>query len=172
MAEATSSTPPVQKVPITALPIRTTHEETRAQPASGTASVGVTTATHTTAPVDKRKTSHPLSFGLAFVGGLGVVLMIVALGIGVVQGADANTSLIGVLFVAGLLMMVSGIGAWVAVTQPFAHFDDINVPKYTGHAHDSHDTHEDTDSEHATEREIVKVTRDEHGHPIEVLPGH
>jgi hypothetical protein len=84
---------------------------------------------------------QPIQFGLSLVAGGGLVLMIVALGVGVVNAEAANGGLVGTLFIAGLLLLIAGIGAWIGYTRPFAHFDDINEPKYTGHAHDHHDDH-------------------------------
>jgi hypothetical protein len=85
---------------------------------------------------------RPLSFGLALTAGAGLILMMLALSFGVVQGAQANSSVIGLTFVSGLLLLLVGFGGWLAVVQPHKHFDDINVPQYTGH----HETHGD---EHA-----------------------
>lgn len=81
-----------------------------------------------------------LIIGLSMVGGLGLTLMVIALGIGVVQGANADSVSIGLLFITGLALLILGIGGWFAVVRPDKHFDDINVPKYTGH-HDAHDDH-------------------------------
>lgn len=81
-------------------------------------------------------TRNSTSFGLALTAGAGLILMILALGFGVVQ-SDANSTVIGITFAGGLLLLITGIGGWLAVTKPFAHFDDINLPKYTGH-HDEH----------------------------------
>ena len=39
--------------------------------------------------------SKPVPFGLSLAAGAGLVLMILALGFGVVQGADANSTVIG-----------------------------------------------------------------------------
>ncbi|PJF28214.1 MAG: hypothetical protein CUN53_01165 [Phototrophicales bacterium] len=88
------------------------------------------------------KTDNPLTFGMALTGGIGLVLMIVALGIGVVQGESGNTGAVGLLFLGGLVLLIIGVGAWIAVTRPFAHFDDITQPKDTGHGHGSDDHHE------------------------------
>jgi ABC-type nickel/cobalt efflux system permease component RcnA len=123
--------------------------------------------THTTAPVDKRKTAHPLTFGLSFVASLGVILIIVALGIGVTQGSAADGNAVNALLVAGFLLMIGGIGAWVGVTQPFNHFDDISQPKYTGHAH-----HDEPGEVHADEKALTAVVTDAHGHVIETRQSH
>ncbi|MEP7290468.1 MAG: hypothetical protein ABI835_01740 [Chloroflexota bacterium] len=94
-------------------------------------------------------TRNPTSFGLALTAGAGLILMILALGFGVIQ-SDANGTVIGVTFAGGLLLMVVGIVAWLAMTKPFTHFDDINQPKYTGH-HDEHhaNAHEEAHEEQA-----------------------
>jgi ABC-type nickel/cobalt efflux system permease component RcnA len=97
------------------------------------------------------KTDNPMSFGMALTGGIGLALMIVALGMGVVQGENSDTGAVSLLFLGGLLLLVIGVGAWVAVTRPFAHFDDITQPKDTGHGHGSHDQHEpQADAQHET----------------------
>lgn len=88
------------------------------------------------------KTDNPLTFGMALTGGIGLVLMMVALGMGVVQGEGSSTETVGLLFLGGLALLIIGVGAWIAVTRPFAHFDDITQPKDTGHGHESHDHHE------------------------------
>ncbi|MBK8026471.1 MAG: hypothetical protein IPK19_35060 [Chloroflexi bacterium] len=78
---------------------------------------------------------QPIPFGLALTAGAGLVLMLTALGLGVANAEIANGGLIGFLFVAGLLLLITGIGIWTAVVRPFDHFDDINQPKDTGHGH-------------------------------------
>lgn len=99
-----------------------------------------------------------ITLGLAFAAGLGLILCIIALGIGVIDG-EANTSAIGLLFVAGILLMALGIIGWFAVVQPYKNFDDINVPKYHGHEHDHHD------DAHADEPAEAPASGDSHaGH--------
>lgn len=107
---------------------------------------------------NNKHTSNPLTFGMSMVAGLGVVLMIIALAIGVVTGDASSTNLIGLTFFAGLVMLITGVVAWAAITRPFAHFDDINVPKDTGHGH-GHEAHHDDHN--------AIVPTDEQGHPIE-----
>ncbi|MDX2160443.1 MAG: hypothetical protein SF162_03865 [bacterium] len=104
------------------------------------------------------RTAKPFSFGLAMAGGIGIVLMILALGVGVVQ-PDANSYVIGMVFVIGLAMMVTGIGAWIFTARPFDHFDDINQPLEDDHGHGSHSASGHT----------IEVHRDEAGHPITVI---
>ncbi len=85
----------------------------------------------------------PLPFGLALTSGAGLVLMMTALAVGVVQGDAANGTVVGVAFAGGLALLILGIGAWLAVVQPFKHFDDINIPQYTGHHEEAHEVHHD-----------------------------
>ena len=94
--------------------------------------------------------SKPLSFSLALTAGAGLILMMLALGIGVVQGSAADSTVVGLTFAGGLGLLLIGIVGWLAPVQPFKSFDDINVPKYTGH-HDEHHSPEqhDLDEEHA-----------------------
>lgn len=103
---------------------------------------------------NNKQTANPLNFGLAMLAGGGVVLMIIAGGVGVVQGAETSAGAIGVLFAGGLLLMIGGIVAWVVINQPYKHFDDINQPLDDGHGH-AHASHD----EHA----IVPVEADAHG---------
>lgn len=72
-----------------------------------------------------------VSRGLAMIGGLGITIIMVALGIGVINGANASpqtSQTIGLLLVAGGGLLVVAIGAWLAAVRPFEHFDDINQP--------------------------------------------
>ena len=80
--------------------------------------------------------SKPIPFGLSLTAGAGLILMILALAFGVVQGAAANSTAIGVTFAGGLGLLLIGVIGWLATVRPFEHFDDINVPTYTGH-HDA-----------------------------------
>ncbi len=83
-------------------------------------------------------TRNPSSFALALTGGAGLVLMLVALGAGVVD-SNADGTVIGVTFAAGVLLLLLGVVGWFVLTKPYTHFDDINQPKYTGHHGDHHD---------------------------------
>ncbi|NWF68933.1 MAG: hypothetical protein HXY40_07595 [Chloroflexi bacterium] len=74
-----------------------------------------------------------VSLGLALVGGLGVTLMCVAGGIGVIEGANADSGVIGLLFAGGLGLFIVGAAGWFFVEQPHKHFDDIEQPMYHGH---------------------------------------
>ncbi len=96
------------------------------------------------------KTAHPLTFGLSMVAGIGVILMITALAVGVIQ-PNANSYVIGMLLVGGLACFVVGVGGWLSVVRPFTHFDDITKPIEDDHGHG-----------HAA----LPALTDEHGHPI------
>ncbi len=87
---------------------------------------------------DRKKLSNPLTLGMALAAGTGLVLMMIALGIGVVQPNAAGNA-VGATFALGLVLFLLGVVAWAVVTRPFAHYDDINVPMDTGHhGHDAH----------------------------------
>lgn len=101
-------------------------------------------ATHGDDSIQPYNTTHltPVTLGLSLVAGAGVTAMITAAAIGVIQGAQADSRALGVLFVTGLVALIAGIGGWIGVERPFAHFDDINQPKDTGHhAEHSDDSH-------------------------------
>jgi len=99
--------------------------------------------------------SKPIPFGLSMTAGAGLVLMILALGFGVVQGAAANSTAVGLTFAAGLGLLIIGVGGWLATVQPFNHFDDINVPQYTGHHDTSHDAHAAAPDTHHEDSAII-----------------
>jgi hypothetical protein len=86
--------------------------------------------------------------GLSFVAGLGLILMILALSIGMIQGSAADGSTIGLLFITGLALLIVGGVGWFAVVQPQKHFDDINQPQDDGHHGHSEPA---TDDSHAAE---------------------
>lgn len=92
--------------------------------------------------IDHNRLSNPLTLGLALIGGIGLILMIVALGMGVAV-PDADASALGGLVLLGAMALLFGIVGWVIVVRPSAHFDDINVPKDI-HTHtEDHDSHDD-----------------------------
>lgn len=76
--------------------------------------------------------------GLAFCAGIGLVLMVIALGIGAVQGDAANLATVNLTFVAGLVMLIAGCIGWFAIVQPQRHFDNINLPAEDDHGHTAH----------------------------------
>lgn len=89
--------------------------------------------------------NQQLTVSLALVGGAGITVIVIAFFIGVVD-TTANSSVIGLAILAGLLALAGAIIAWFAVVQPHKHFDDINVPLYHGHDHHAEEHHDD-DSE-------------------------
>lgn len=98
--------------------------------------------------VQREPTETPMTLSLSMLAGLGVTLMIVMLAIGAVQGDEASP-IVGLLFAAGLVATIGGMGAWLAIVRPFENFDDINQPMYHGHDHAEHDHEEpgEVDSE-------------------------
>jgi len=96
-----------------------------------------------------KKTANPTTFGLSMVAGVGFILMMLALGSGVVQGDAANGQAIGMAFAAGLALFLCGFIGWLAVVQPFKHFDDINIPKEAGnHTHEEYPAEDSAIVEH------------------------
>lgn len=82
----------------------------------------------------------PITMSLAMVAGVGVVLIVIAVGIGAIQGENADANMIGLTAIGGMLFFLFGAIGWYMVVQPQKHFDDINIPQDTGHhAHDAHD---------------------------------
>ena len=77
------------------------------------------------------------------IAGLGVTLIVLALGIGVVQGSAADSSTVGITFISGIGLFILGAVGWFGLTQPQRHFDDINQPLDDGsHGHtEAHDEH-------------------------------
>ncbi|MEO8606733.1 MAG: hypothetical protein ABI690_02540 [Chloroflexota bacterium] len=91
---------------------------------------------------EKISTNHsPIVWWVSLVAGLGVTLMIIALGIGVARAAGTDNGSIGMLFAAGLVLFILGVVSWYAVVQPQKHFDDINKP-----AEDEHHGHTSTET--------------------------
>ncbi len=73
---------------------------------------------------------------LAFLIGFGMLLMMLAGAVGV-SLKDANPVVFGTLFGLGAAAFVMGIVFWLAFIRPWTQFDDINVPRDSGHH--SHD---------------------------------
>ena len=93
--------------------------------------------------MDNSELNRPsVIMGLAFCAGIGLTLMVIALGIGVTQGDAANLATVNITFAAGVVLLVTGIVGWFAIVQPQRHFDDINVPAednhHTTHSADEH----------------------------------
>jgi hypothetical protein len=83
----------------------------------------------------KFKTDNPLLFGLSFMAGSGVVMLLVTAALGVIGGASADNASLGLFFWLGLALLVSGIVGWFCVTRPDKHLDDINLPIADDHGH-------------------------------------
>ena len=85
----------------------------------------------------------PAVFGMSMIAGLGVILIVLALAIGVIQGSAADNSSIGIAFISGIGLFVLGAVGWFGLTRPEQHFDDINQPLDDGsHGHaEAHDDH-------------------------------
>lgn len=74
-------------------------------------------------------------YGLAMVGGLGMILMMTAAMVGVVFGGDLDaesTHTLGLLLVIGFMLLAAAIGFWLGWVRPFKRFDDINLPAEPG----------------------------------------
>ncbi len=84
---------------------------------------------------------------LAMLGGLGIVLMVVAAGVGVVW-ENADSGLIGLFVMAGVGFLVTSVAGWVIVVRPHENFDDINEPLYHGHHHEEDHAEDDAHAEH------------------------
>lgn len=82
---------------------------------------------------------------LSMLGGLGIIIMVVAAGYGVVMD-NADSGIIGLFVMAGAGLLVAGIAGWVIVVRPHENIDDITVANYHGHHHDDHD--DESHSEH------------------------
>jgi hypothetical protein len=80
---------------------------------------------------------------MSLTAGFGIILMLTALAIGVMQGSTADSNLIGLMFAGGVAFFLIGAAGWFGLTQPQKHFDDINVPMDTGHhGHDHGEPHD------------------------------
>jgi hypothetical protein len=105
--------------------------------------VGVATeTTHEVQDVPQpQAASKSVLTGIAMIGGLGITLMMLALGIGVVL-PDAP-SVIGLVVALGVGLLITSIAGWIIATRPYEHFDDITVAQYHGHHHEeeSSDSH-------------------------------
>lgn len=109
-------------------------------------------------PVDEGPKPNPrtgqtsLTLSLSFVAGIGLTIMIVALGWGVVDG-NANGDIVGLLVAGGALTLITGIIGWAGLVRPWENFDNINEAHYHGHAHhdDAHHDEEHDDSTPVTD---------------------
>lgn len=90
---------------------------------------------------------------MSALGGAGIVAIVVALGLGVVN-PQADSSAIGIAVLFGFALLVTAIGGWVVIEQPHKDFDDINVPQYHGH-HGHADEHHDDETHDTPQTEAV-----------------
>ena len=80
--------------------------------------------------------NNAVTLGMAGIAGAGFTLMMIAAAMGVIEGADADTSTISLLFYGGAALFLSGAIAWGAIVRPWESFDDINIPfQDTDHPH-------------------------------------
>lgn len=102
---------------------------------------------------------NALTLSLSMLAGGGVVLMMFAAGIGVIQG---GSDLVNLMFAAGLGMFVAGTAGWAGVVRPWEDFDDINVGIYEGHAHNDHEEPGEVDAEQPVLPESTAPTHERH----------
>ncbi|MBE2184820.1 MAG: hypothetical protein IAE89_15430 [Anaerolineae bacterium] len=97
-----------------------------------------------------KTTNQPLSFGLAMLAGIGLIMMLIVLFAGAFV-TEPQGNLLLFLFLGGLGFLILGVVGWVAVVQPHKHFDDINQPLDDGHGHAPSTEHAIalTDAEHS-----------------------
>lgn len=83
-------------------------------------------------PVVSRDISKqdPLTLTFAFIAGLGLTLMILAGAIGVIDGVNADDTLMGLLFTGGGLLLVAGGGAWAGIVRPWEAFPSVTEGYY------------------------------------------
>lgn len=100
---------------------------------------------------------NTLLINLSAIGGVGITLIVIALGIGVVGGEAVDSRVVGMGVLAGILLLVFAIVAWTGYVQPYKHFDDINQPLDDGHGHGhGHDEHAEHDEHGADESAHAK----------------
>ncbi len=116
------------------------------------------TETHDTPdiPAEETKQNDLLLTWLSALGGGGIVVMMLAAGIGVIN-PEIDSSLIGLAVLAGAAALLMSIGGWTITVQPYKNFDDINQPLYSGHQH----IEESPLQEERTAEDIDKVPGDE-----------
>ncbi|MFW5692011.1 MAG: hypothetical protein ACOCX3_01530 [Chloroflexota bacterium] len=75
-------------------------------------------------------TRNSLTLSFAMLAGLGLTLMMVSAGIGVIQGEQADNSLLGLIFAAGVALMISGVVAWMGAARPWERFPSVTEGYY------------------------------------------
>jgi hypothetical protein len=95
---------------------------------------------HATDPQRDINAQNPLTLTFAFVAGLGLTLMIAAAAIGVIQGAEADSDLLGLLFLGGTAGLIIGGVAWAGIVRPWEAFPSVTEgfydPPPTAEKHD------------------------------------
>ena len=104
---------------------------------------------------ETRSAPPSLVTGLAFIAGTGLTVMVTTAAVGAIQGENASAETLGLFFALGVVLLIGGVGAWLAVERPFAHFDDINVPAPDEHHHDDNHQPADTALAAAPHHELV-----------------
>jgi len=79
---------------------------------------------------------NALTEGLALLAGLGVILMVLAAIIGVI---DSGIASVGLMFAGGAALFIGGLAAWLGVVRPWENFDDISTPADDGHHRGDHE---------------------------------
>jgi ABC-type nickel/cobalt efflux system permease component RcnA len=90
-----------------------------------------------------------LTVAFAFVAGTGVVLMMLAGAIGVIQGASANNDLLGLMFMAGTAFLIVGGVAWTGIIRPWEDYPSVTEGFFEVTPAPQHAHHDDDADHHA-----------------------
>jgi ABC-type nickel/cobalt efflux system permease component RcnA len=90
-----------------------------------------------------------LSVAFSFVAGAGVILMMLAGAVGVIQGDNADNALLGLLFMAGAAFLIVGGVVWTSIVRPWEAFPSVTegffetqpAPAHHDDDHAGDDTH-------------------------------
>jgi hypothetical protein len=117
---------------------------------------------HEDGPVVSRDINqrNALSVAFAFVAGTGVILLILVGAIGVIQGSAADSDVMGLLFVAGIALLVVGGLTWAGIVRPWEEFPSVTEGFYeTAVVASSHHDDDHAEDAHATDAHAAA-----HGH--------
>lgn len=84
-----------------------------------------------------RKNLTPTEQSLAWVIGLGITLVVIALfltALGTIENDDITISLL----IVGIAIAILGIGAWLILVRPWTEFDDLKTPMFTNENEHTH----------------------------------
>ena len=84
-----------------------------------------------------RKKLTPTEQSLAWVIGLGITLVVIALfltALGTIENDDITISLL----IVGIAIAILGIGAWLILVRPWTEFDDLKTPMFTNENEHTH----------------------------------